>query len=136
MKWEGNRESDNVEDRRDGHGGGGGSPLGGLLGGRSIGIGTIVVALLGGWIFGINPLTVLGLLTGGGPAPQVQSAPPSLPGDPARRAPANDQQARFISTVLADTEDVWKDVFAKGGSTYQEPRLVLFRGRTVTGGGR
>ena len=51
MKWEGNRESTNVEDRRSGSGGGGG----GLLGGRSIGIGTIVVALLGGWIFGINP---------------------------------------------------------------------------------
>lgn len=136
MKWEGNRESDNVEDRRDGRGGGsaGGNPLGGLLGGRSIGVGTIVVALLGGWIFGINPLTVLGLLTGGGPVPQVQSVPPALPGDATRRAPANDGQARFVSTVLADTEDVWKDVFAKGGSAYQEPRLVLFRGRTGTGG--
>ena len=52
MKWEGNRESDNVEDRRDE--GGGGGALGGLLGGRSIGIGTIVVALVGGWIFGIT----------------------------------------------------------------------------------
>eukprot|EP01136_Pigoraptor_vietnamica_P033447 Opistho-1_new@96324 len=55
MKWEGNRESDNVEDRRgEGYGGGGGgSPI---FGGRSIGIGTIVIALVGGWIFGINPL--------------------------------------------------------------------------------
>ena len=51
MKWEGNRESDNVEDRR---GGGGGSPI---FGGRSIGIGTIVIALLGGWALGINPLS-------------------------------------------------------------------------------
>jgi hypothetical protein len=67
MKWEGNEQSDNVEDRRDGGGGGGG----GFLGGRSIGIGTIAVALVAGWVFGINPLTVLGLLTGGG-APQVQ----------------------------------------------------------------
>jgi predicted metalloprotease len=41
---------------------------------------------------------------------------------------------KFVSTVLADTEDVWKDVFAKGGATYKEPRLVLFRGRTGTGG--
>ena len=48
MKWEGNRESDNVEDRRDeGGGGGGGSPV---FGGRSIGIGTIVIALVGGWV--------------------------------------------------------------------------------------
>ena len=67
MKWEGNRESDNVEDRRDeGGGGGGGSPV---FGGRSIGIGTIVIALVGGWVLGINPLTILGLLSGGGPAP-------------------------------------------------------------------
>ena len=63
MKWEGNRESDNVEDRRDGYDGGGG---GGVFGGRSIGIGTIVIALLGGWMFGINPLMILGLLSGGG----------------------------------------------------------------------
>jgi len=64
MKWEGNRESDNVEDRRsDGGGGFGGG--GGLLGGRSIGIGTIVVALVGGWMFGINPLTLLSMLSGG-----------------------------------------------------------------------
>ena len=69
MKWEGNRESDNVEDRRDGGGGGGGGGLGGLVGGRGIGIGTIVIALIGGWAFGINPLTILGLLSGGGAPP-------------------------------------------------------------------
>ena len=126
MKWEGNRESDNVEDRRGGSGGGGG--LGGLLGGRSIGIGTIVVALLGGWIFGINPLTILGVLSGDAPTAQV-----AQPG-PAQRPPVDDRMAKFVSTVLADTEDVWKDVFAKGGATYKEPRLVLFRGQTSTGG--
>ena len=57
MKWEGNRESDNVEDRRSGggySGGGGLGPLGALLSGR-LGIGTIVIALLGGWALGINP---------------------------------------------------------------------------------
>jgi len=130
MKWEGNRESDNVEDRRsDGGGGFGGG--GGLLGGRSIGIGTIVVALLGGWIFGINPLTLLSMLSGGGaPTAQVQQQ------TPAQRPPADDRMAAFVSTVLADTEDVWKDVFAKGGATYQEPRLVLFRGATQTACGQ
>jgi predicted metalloprotease len=40
--------------------------------------------------------------------------------------------AKFVSTVLADTEDVWKDVFTKGGATYTEPKLVLFRGSTPT----
>jgi len=118
MRWEGNRESDNVEDRR---GAGGGMPV---FGGRSIGIGTIVVALIGGWVLGINPLTLLGVLSGGSPA-QVQQAP-------AQRPPADDQMARFVSTVLADTEDVWATVFRAQGGGYQEPRLVLFRGSTPT----
>ena len=51
-----------------------------------------------------------------------------------QRPPADDRMGKFVSTVLADTEDVWKDVFAKGGATYKEPRLVLFRGQTSTGG--
>ncbi len=124
MRWEGNRESDNVEDRRD-DGGGGGSPV---FGGRSIGIGTIVIALVGGWVLGINPLTILGLLSGGGPAPQVQTQPHA----PAHRPPADDTMARFVSTVLADTEDVWGELFRQGGGRYQDPRLVLFRGATPT----
>ena len=123
MKWEGNRESDNVEDRRD-EGGGGGFPV---FGGRSIGIGTIVIALIGGWVFGINPLTLLGMLSGGGAPAQVQTQQA-----PAHRPPADDTMARFVSTVLADTEDVWADVFRQNGTAYQNPRLVLFRGRTPT----
>ncbi len=123
MKWEGNRESDNVEDRRGADSGGGSS--GPVFGGRSIGIGTIVIALLGGWILGVNPLTILGLLSGGGPPAQVQQAP-------AQRPPDDDRLARFVSTVLADTEDMWAGVFTQGGARYQEPRLVLFRGATPT----
>jgi predicted metalloprotease len=127
MRWEGNRESDNVEDRR-GEGGGGGGGFG--FGGRSIGIGTIVIALVGGAIFGINPLTILEMLSGGGgPAPQVQQGPAQAP-------PANDQMAKFVSTVLADTEDVWTDLFSKGGATYAKPKLVLFRGAVRTGCGQ
>lgn len=123
MKWEGNRESDNVEDRRGSGGGGGGG--GGFPGGRSIGIGTLVVALLGGWVLGIDPLTLLGVLSGGGNPAAVQQAP-------AQRPPADDALARFVSTVLADTEDVWQGVFRQGGGQYREPRLVLFRGATPT----
>ena len=119
MKWEGNRESDNVEDRRSGGGGGGGG-----FGGK-IGIGTIVIALAAWGLFGINPLTTLDVLSGGNaPTAQVQG--------PATKPPANDQQAKFVSVVLADTEDVWKDVFTKGGATYTPPKLVLFRGSTPT----
>ena len=125
MKWEGNRESDNVEDQRSSGGGGGGFPMGG----RSIGIGTIVIALVGSYFLGVSPLTLLGMLSGGGgSAPQVQQAP--------QRPPADDRLAKFVSTVLADTEDVWKVEFAKAGGTYQEPRLVLFRGATSTACGQ
>jgi hypothetical protein len=122
MRWEGNRESSNVEDMRGGGGGGFG------FGGRSIGIGTIVIALVGGAIFGINPLTILSMLSGGGGPAQVQQGPAHAP-------PADDRQAKFVSTVLADTEDVWAKLFSAGGATYHPPKLVLFRGATGTGCG-
>ena len=121
MKWEGNRESDNVEDRRGGGSGGGGFPIGG----RSIGIGTVVLALVGWGVFGINPLTTIGMLSGGG-SPQVQQQAP------AQRPAADDQGAKFVSTVLASTEDVWNQIFRDGGAKYQSPRLVLFTGVTRT----
>lgn len=125
MRWEGNRQSSNVEDMRAGGGGGG---IG--LGGGTIGIGTIVIALVGGAIFGINPLTILGMLSGEG-APPAQTQPAPAP-------PANDKLAQFVSTVLADTEDVWKQQFSQGGASYVEPKLVLFRGavRTACGAGQ
>jgi predicted metalloprotease len=127
MKWEGQEQSDNVEDRRgDGGGGGGG---GFPIGGRGIGIGSIAIALVAGWVFGINPLTVLGLLSGGGsgapPVVQQQAAP-------AHRPPAGDKAATFVSVVLRDTEIVWGRVFLAGGGNYQVPKLVLFRGATPT----
>jgi hypothetical protein len=123
MKWEGQRQSDNVEDRRAG-GGGAGFRLGG---GRGIGLGTIVIALIAGWIFGINPLTVLGVLGGGGSPIEAPSAQA-----PAGKPPANDEMAAFVSTVLADTEDVWGKVMQTGGAQYREPKLVLFRGAVGT----
>jgi predicted metalloprotease len=126
MRWEGNRESENVEDRRGQVGGGGGR----MLGGRSIGIGTIVIALVGGWVLGVSPLTLLGMLSGGSP---VQVQPQQ---GPAQRPPADDQMAKFVSTVLADTEDVWRGLFKQAGGTYKDPTLVLFRGATRTACGQ
>jgi uncharacterized protein len=126
MKWEGQRQSDNVEDRRgQGGGGGGGFRLGG---GRGIGLGTIVIALVAGWIFGINPLTLLGALSGGG-SPVIE-APQSQ--GPVQGPPATDALGTFVSTVLADTEDVWGPIMKAGGSAYREPKLVLFRGAVGT----
>jgi len=127
MKLDGSRESDNVEDARAGGGGGGGISFGGS---RGVGLGGIVVALVAGWIFGINPLTILGLMDGsGGGAPAVQQGPATKP-------PSNDPEALFVSKVLGDTEDVWRAQFKQLGSTYREPKLVLFRGSTSTSCGR
>ena len=121
MKWEGNRESDNVEDGR-GSGGGGGGGFG--IGGKSIGLGTIVIALIGSYFFGIDPSVILGG-GGGGSAPVAQEAGPAA-------APANDRQTRFVRTVLADTEDVWSEIFSANNSTYVKPKLRLFTGQVST----
>ena len=122
MKWEGNRQSDNVEDRR-----GSGSSRG-SMGGRSIGIGSVAIALVVSYFLGVNPMTVLNILSGG--------SAPTTPHAPAQKPPADDRMAQFVSTVLADTEDVWSQVFTQGGATYQPPKLVLFRGATTTACGQ
>lgn len=133
MKWEGQRESENVEDRR-ADGGGGSAGLGGLggrmPGGRGLGLGGIVLALLVSWALGINPLTVLGLLQGGG-----GELPVAAPAAQRSGPPAQDAGARFVRTVLADTEDVWTAYFARGQQQYEQPHLVLFSGRSPTGCG-
>jgi predicted metalloprotease len=122
MKWEGNRESDNVEDLRGSGGGGGGGGFN--LGGRSIGLGSVAIALVASYFFGINPATILNLLSGGAPV-ATQPAP-------AARAPATDRTTRFVRTVLADTEDTWTKLFAERGGTYVKPKLDIFSGSTPT----
>jgi predicted metalloprotease len=112
MRFDHGRESDNVEDRR-------GQRMG--VGAGSIGVGTIVLALVA-WYFGIDPSIVL----------EQATAPTSsqIQDGPAQRPPADDQMARFVSMVLADTEDTWKEIFARAGKRYEEPQLVLFSGAT------
>jgi predicted metalloprotease len=122
MRWEGDRQSDNIEDRRGDGGGGGGFGIGG----GTVGIGTLVIALVGSWFFGVSPSTILSLLSGGGSPAQVQQAP--------AHPPANDRETQFVRTVLAYTEDTWTKIFRANGGTYSPPRLVLFSGRTPTGG--
>ena len=133
MRWRGRRQSTNVEDRR-GQGGGFRIPTGGGRIGiprtRTSragfgGIGTIVVILIISWLLGINPLT---LLTGGdisvGPTQTETRQMPTGGGTSA----SDDEMKAFVTTVLADTETVWGDIFQKGGSTYTDPTLVLFSG--------
>jgi predicted metalloprotease len=117
MRLDNGRESNNVEDRRSGGGGG-------FIGRGSIGIGTIVLALVAAY-FGVDPRVVLDMAGGG--QTSVQS-----PQGPAQAPPADDAQARFVSIVLADTEDTWKEIFKTANASYVDPKLVLFRGATQT----
>ena len=118
MKWEGQRTSSNVEDRRSM---GRGTRVGG-----GIGVGSIVIALAAWGLFGINPLTTLGVLS------NVSGGGAQIAQGPAVQPPTHDRAAQFVSTVLASTEDAWNQVFAAGGARYQAPRLVLYRGVTPT----
>ncbi|ABB75008.1 hypothetical protein SAMN05216403_11166 [Nitrosospira multiformis ATCC 25196] len=124
MKWEGYRQSSNVEDRR-----GSGSAFG--LGGGRISAGAIVIALIGGLLFGIDPLTMLSVITGGGSGGNMVQEQGSAPA-----APPGDMQAAFVSTVLADTEDVWTGLMRQENKTYEPPKLVLFRGAALTACGQ
>lgn len=118
MRWENQRRSGNVEDRRSAGGRG-------VVGGKGLGLGAIVIALVAWGVFGINPLTTLGLLSGDVGQMTSQQAPANAP-------PADDRNAAFVSTVLASTEDVWQDLFRQAGSNYPAPKLVLYRGATPT----
>lgn len=121
MKWDGNRESNNVEDRR------GNSGSGLPILGSKLGIGTVIVALVASYFLGINPLTLLSMLSGG-EAPvisQTQQAPAT--------SSANDEMKRFVATVLADTEDTWSVILPQQANVqYKDPTLVLFSGSTPT----
>ncbi len=110
MRWEGRRESGNVEDRR----GLGVGPVGGGLG-----LGGLVLVLLISWLTGTNPLDLISTSS----IPQDQSTGTTGVRD-------DDPQAKFISVVLADTEDTWRDTFRQRGQAYVPPVLVLFNGAT------
>ncbi|MCW1926608.1 zinc metallopeptidase [Luteolibacter arcticus] len=115
MRWEGRRQSGNVEDRR-GRGGGGGLALGG-------GLGTLVLLLVV-WFLGGDPMQFLQQTQSGGGS--VAEAPAS---------PEDERAKAFVRTVLADTEDIWNEEFARMGQTYEEPKLVLFTGMVQSGCG-
>jgi predicted metalloprotease len=144
MRWENDRRSDNIEDRRGegGLGGGGGFGFPGMGGGGiriggGIGGVLVVLALL---YFGIDPSMLFG--DGGGPG--SSDRPYSAPQTPApgpntadSRAPGGraDRMKDFVSVVLADTEDVWRAQFKAMGRQYVEPHLVLFSGGIRSGCG-
>jgi predicted metalloprotease len=122
MRWGDMRESQNVEDRT-GMGQVRGFPLGG---GFKLGGGALILILIASFVFGINPLEILGILGGGAP-PMQQAAPPPGYG-PQTGGSAPTAEKSFSARVLGDTEDVWGAVFQAMGSRYDPPRLVLYSG--------
>ena len=134
MRLDDERESSNISDQRGGGGGftgGGGRGPGFKVGG----IGAIVITL-GALYFGVDPRIVFNLLEGGGNAPATtQYAAPAGNQGNGNQAGVDDPQRRFVSKILASTEDVWTDQFRQMGKTYQAPTLVLFSGGTRSGCG-
>ncbi|HET6972853.1 MAG TPA: neutral zinc metallopeptidase [Pyrinomonadaceae bacterium] len=109
MRWRGERQSTNIEDRR-------GMSVGKVAVGG--GLGTIVIMILA-LLFGINPQQLFEQLPSDQPG--VQSSRPT--------SPEEEELKQFVSVVLAKSEDVWTDVFRQNGRQYREPTLVLFTDR-------
>ncbi len=121
MRWRTGRQSSNVEDRRGGRSSGG-------RGGMKIGLLGTIAAVLIGWYMGFNPIQILGLVGGAntilggfGGSSSSQTVATGAPQDDA---------GKFVSAVLASTEDVWNPVFRQLGGRYVEPTLVLFTDST------
>jgi predicted metalloprotease len=106
MRWESERPSDNVEDRR-----------GFSVGRGAVGGGAILIAIVAA-LLGAPSSTVRDILRGGSPAPSGSQA--------SRPAGPPDQQTMFVRKVLGSTEDAWGEVFAARGGHYQPPKLTLF----------
>jgi len=149
MRWRGQRESENIEDRR-GEGGRVGFPFPGGMrfpsggGRRSGGIGIVGLLIILGlmFFFGVDPRVIM---QGGTPGDQggfpdihfPQTRPDTtnfpMPGQhgPQIQRPqttSQDDLKRFVAVVLAETEDVWSNLFRRYGESYNDPTLVLFNG--------
>lgn len=117
MRWEGRRQSENVEDRR-----GIGAPA--MVGG-----GLFALLLMIGLMFlGVDPQQAMGISRGLAPAPQPRAE--------AQKQPANDAGSRFIKTILAENEDVWGKLFPPNfEGRYVPAKLVMFTGQVQSGCG-
>ncbi|HKV33562.1 MAG TPA: neutral zinc metallopeptidase [Pyrinomonadaceae bacterium] len=117
MRWRGERQSTNIEDRR------------GLTGGR--------VAVGGG--LGTLLIIVIALLFGADPRQFLEQVPTDQPSQVQTSRPQNAEEEelkQFVGVVLAKSEDVWGEIFRQNGRQYREPTLVLFTGQVPTACGR
>ena len=118
MRWRGERQSDNIEDRR-------GMSRGGMaIGGGLGGIVILIIALL----FGADPRQLLEQVQNQNPAAGTETSRPTNPKE--------EELKQFSRTVLASTEDVWTDIFRRAGREYRKPTLVLFTEQVSSACGR
>ena len=113
MRWRGERQSDNVEDRR------GMSVSRGVKVGGLSGLGLVAVVVIS-MFFGVDPTVLLQSVT------EQQTS--SVSGPQSSQPAKNDDMRQFVAVVLGETEDVWHEAFRKSGNTYEPPKLVLFSG--------
>lgn len=109
VDWRGRQRSSNVDDRR------GTRVRRGAVGG---GIGLLVLLIVAVFL-GVDPSALLQMADGGGPGTATEAYEPT---------PEEDRLAEFVSVILADTEETWREVFRQNGREYREPTLVLFTG--------
>jgi predicted metalloprotease len=124
MRWREGRQSENVIDMR-----GRGDSGGGRGGGFKFGIGTLVL-VAAAYFLGVDPRMIMGVMQ----ATQGVTSEPVQSGQAQTSQPA-DEQGRFMSAVLADTEDTWGELFKAAGAEYSPPQLALYEGGTRSGCG-
>ena len=118
MKWKGRRQSDNVEDRRGMSGGGKAIVGGGLIG--------IVILLLN--VFGGENAKMLTPML-----EQINQGQTTTPTEQRELTPEEKEMGEFVSTVFADTEDIWIKIFEENNlGIYEQPKMVLFTGSVET----
>ncbi|HEY3696131.1 KPN_02809 family neutral zinc metallopeptidase [Phenylobacterium sp.] len=116
MRWLGGRQSGNIEDRR--------GMSGGVVGG--VGAGGVVLALIGYFVFGIDPSTTLNTVSAVAPQGQQQAGVEGAP---------NDEAGKFVNVVSTSVDDVWTAIFQQQGQRYTPPKVVLYDQATGTGCG-
>ena len=114
MRWQGERQSSNIEDR------------------RGIGGGKIAIGGLGGVI-----LLVLAVIFGADPRQLLEQVPQESDRTQTTRSvnPEEEELKQFVAVVLAQTEDAWSDIFRQMGREYRKPTLVLFTDQVDSGCG-
>jgi uncharacterized protein len=119
MRWTPGGRSRNLEDLRGKTGGGR------MIGGRGMGIGGTVIALILSLVFGVN------IFDGGGGGGPIQTSPGAVD-QPVASTPQEEERIQFLSFVLDDVQQTWTQLLPKTGDQYREAKLAVFRDAVPT----